>query len=722
MAKIFGFDTNKINIPTFVKSREGQAFLSFIAGKNSKQIADWLITLGQTMKGQGNLAAGTIVGKTLLKAEWLVAAVCIAAGTIKQAIDNGEKVFKTTDQRSGLGNILKMYWETSIPKATFDHLADFGKWLVTKPTKQESVTNRGPIKMASGNSSTGSQQDRAIITKTESGNQVVEYEKNKKGYQKPLETTSDKMVKFMANKNFKRAGTNGSNDASWYVKGKASKLMAGTFTWTTVKDNDREGNYPFAGVYTMNTMLNIPTVADSTNNNRIHPRIAEQVSLITSALRGKNTGAYNYQEEDVYNYIIEMSVIIARYNSIKRNLSMINRSNAFVEKEAEHMFNEIYFNASAYSSAVPDRPNYISRLNALATVINSKAVPSISLISKWNFMASKVFKDYNGDKAVIGQFNLITWPTVDRSTGNITAGYRVGNTIDADITELESQVASLNAIPSTLTSQAGVVNKISADFTKLLGANKATFDNVAYASITDLVEVKFDKAVFDQLHNAMVIGKCNNSTGNVRYASYDGTTSFHITNSTKVSTASVSSLASGAVPGCYDWNTNKFTPWLLTLDASSKEKSGAENIEITQFCFTSKANIVAGTNETKFERVFVDTPAALLMFGKILYYVPQASTTNTYAEYGCQTLETGTDVSKNLVDMAIEKQIDFYLPKISFDKVGSAVHCLGQDTDVDNYAYLNDNQFYYMNNVATYSLFHLYDPEDLQIKGILDVA
>lgn len=694
--------------PFNISSDDAQKIAAFLAGMKKDQIGAWLVKVGKAM--QSGQSAGKILAKAGLKIAGSVAGVAaataIAYGTVNQAISNGEKVIKDED-KSILEKIPRFIWETSIPKATWDQLVSFGKWLTKKPNKNSERAIAGKLNQISVRNISMSPDYAQYDSERRDEKLAWDSQYDTRGIKAMpaadkarLKAEVDKMKE--ENKKYPTGRTLYHNDPKWYWKGNADKLIAGTLTWSDVKTNHK--TLPLVALTTISLDLVLPLV-----DGKLPIKVVNNYDALFAALRGPNTGAYNYAAEDVFWYTIYLYSFITRIRYIQKIIKAAHTHKIEQDNLAKILTEKISGFSSFYSEIVKDGPNLISRLNALSEDINTWPLIGTSWLSRWNYLADKCIKDYNGPKAALGVYCVHSIISLD-STGVPVQANAISSTVAGTIANLEAEYATFKSLSGTLNVK-NCMLKIAGDMCKLLGTSENVFSNVPYMDQVrpGCLTFDYDEEAKFQLQNAKLAGR-DASFSNWVIPSFDGATSGVYTYTNILGTSSMT--LSGTDP------YNKSTPWIVTNDSNTAVRTDANNIEMTQFVYN--AEIVQNDGSGKYTQTMTDVSIAIFAYFGVHYYTPNgtgAAVTTGYISTFCNPGGSASyqDTLSWQMFVAI-RQIDF-LPSPVIVTGSTTKTIQGRYIDVDNYAEITSDQIKNYLKVATYSLSYTYSMEDVDLKA-----
>lgn len=682
-------------------------------------------------KGSGGAKA---LGVGAAKVLAVFAAAAFAKCTVKEAAKawdiKTEKIkegWKSGNAGKVVQGLWELSWETSIPVATYRQFESFFKSFGKKKKKQPDPEAE---KRVAANIRARSNP------MTNQGYSVQEYEHEAEDYEMGPAPTNPaaynawkKEVEMRRqHKDVYSKKSTGSkvNDIAWYNQGDASKISAGTLTWSDVKTNDYKFKYPFVAASAVNVAILMPMEKLGTYSY-IHSRIKQNINVLFQALRGKNTGAFNYEEGDVFNYVYCLSTLIARIRYLQKVLRLANTHDVLVDN-LHIALTDLAINPSVtskytYDDIVKNAPQYISRLNSLVEEINTYALPANTLISRWNYIADKGFKDYNGKQAVYCFYKVAVWPKFRVNAVPMTQTKLEdfsGTTIFGQLlSDLEVDVHAFRTLGTVAApgTASNVMVKISGDMIKLLGANASTFANVNYYTGNPSQSFDYDVEAIDQLRNAKIF----TPSQSLLYAGYSG--NYQIIG--KVQTVQTGQYMTDMVA-----NDPTFQDGYLITTERNMTASGPENVQLLQFFWN--ARLEADADDTTIGNITMeDCSATFITRITSLYYTPNARTFTAIDNY--QWLPLGTtarlkvtsiysgsaiSLSNAIERMCINAQLD-YVPQPVLLTDSSGAHPQSQAIDVDNFAHITKDQYKLFNNVAAYSLTYYWHPDQLNINGII---
>jgi len=731
------------NIIHGVKATEFAGLMEAVAkarldGASMKQI------LGGLGKGAWKGAGGA---KALGIGAAKIAGLAIAAAFAKETVKSAAKAWnaQTSDIAEGWSegnagkvakNIWELGWETSIPVATFRQLQSFGRWITGngKKSKDAGVQGSGG---AGRSGASAAREERKMQRQAQLQEQLTNvHPMAKQGYNvNTYERVAQKnnLVKAPANpqaynewrkkveevnnRNKPGNSTRG-NTPDWYWKGKASKLLASTLTWSTIKNY--YSTHENVSVASFAVDLMVPVEAGSaTAQVKLHHEVTSNIEVLYEALRQKDTGAYIFAEGDVYWYLVSMASTIAKIRFLHKCIAIANTKSFEIQDLPKHMFAAIFGQTAwkkIYDDVVQHKADYAARLNDLAKEVNSKALLDCSLISRWNYLADKCFEDYSGPKAIKGTY-IIKYAPANKADGSIEYVEFIkdatsSNTFATYIEKVENSWNYFNALLSTGTPATGLASRISASMIKLLGAKDKTFGNVPYITGTETIEYKYDPEVFDQLRNARFAPLRTNFNVLPAYAGTDAAAPYF--------TVTTGGTATTIDLGTYDDNDR------LIATERNKEFLGKENIQMIQFSnLLYTAPIASGA----VKMYLLECGTSLLDHMRIVTYsagnAPTVKLVLGMLDQAQYLTFAGDSTQINFDADFLTKlsQID-YCPRIAVvrsDLGGTKnIGPVATYFDVDNFAFMTAQQYTDLNRVAVYSQFFFFNPEDLQVKGIVE--
>lgn len=711
-------------LPTLVKAEAkltGKA-ISFTASQLSQYVNDLLVKYGVAMDKNavsnitGHYGPGALdkavegVGK-VRDASIIGAAAALAGQMVGSYLGNTISAFKGYKNAGMLEKITRVIFPAVY--SITDTYEQMGERKVDK-MKSQAVQNFNSVRkqQVNVNGQKMSEDDFVGQAIAKSAIETAKYDRAAKegGFvERPTHPQAEnewqkEVGKFMNKKTQKFS----LNAPAWYWQGLASKLMSTVLTWTSLKQYN--ARYGFVSCCGIRVGLTLPTEAKA-----LHYQVKANTNILWQALRGKNTGAFNYTENDVYAYQWGVSALIARHRYLCKLLSLSNKYDPEVTAQTDALYEAIFNGRGSVvrQDTVVNKPSYCERLNTIAKALNAYALKGNTLISRWNYLADKCISDYNGPKAIKAIYKIELYPNLNPSGSSPELVYVPVNystaTIGTLITNLEADVDAIR------TWNSGVLLKVAGDMIKLLGATRDAFANCNYINGAEVPQFAYDPEAADQLRNGkMFEPNLGNSTQYVA-PSYGG---------------SLENLTGGIGFQSPSTNTADFSQldmfnneWLVTSDRN-KVFSSAENLQLIQFACNLQCKdpgLKVGT-----EIIAIDHGTSILMGFTIIGYnssnVPVGKEIKAVMNIGNSPLTVnGQLVNVGLNEINKILQIDFFpSPEITReDAANTTVLFYGRWLDVDDYAYMTAQQYRQMNNVAVYSQSFVFNPEDVKIIGII---
>lgn len=665
-------------------------------------------------KGSGGAKA---VGIGAAKIAAIAAAAAFAKETVKhageawnaQTEDISESIKEGNVGRT-IKNVWELAWETSIPVATFRQFQSFGRWITGKSGK----SNDDAGLQSSGKSQERQSKDLTAKYKKDAESHMVTKPSNPAAAHEWEKEQNRRVEINMSKENRnKKSDSTKKNSPIWYWQGKASKILASTLTWSTIKQYVSGAKFMTSAV--MKVDLTIPTEYVSATTCKIHHEVQSNIEILYQALRGKNTGAYTYTEEEVYWYVVNLASLIAKVRMLHKVLAISNTRSFEVKDIHKHLMVGLKGDRNSALTLLTDiinnKASYVAQINDLAKDLNTFAYLDSTLLSRWNYIADKAIQDYNGPKAVKGVYAIHYAPALDAS-GNIImeALFATNTTITTFSTYIGYVKTHLQRFMDkvgSLSPTSGLAARISGDMIKLLGATSKTFGNVPYITGSEALTFEYDAEAVDQLRNAKMLPYTP------QVAPYAGT----------AITAPNFSVGNGGTATSINLGEYGSNDRVITTDRN-KEFVAAENIQMVQF----QANVNVSAIASNSVKVYT-TEAGTTNLNRMTITSYSNNTTIEYytisglldvdnaLQYGGGSTDCQGFVSKTLPLLV---QCDF-CPRIQIVAAsGTSITAPAVYCDLDNYAFMSERQYKDLNTVAVYSQYFYFNPEDVNIKGILE--
>jgi len=673
------------------------------AGFSYKQIMTALVkrAAGASAESAGlSFATKGAAVLSSLKVAGLVAATIFATESVKHAKKAWNVKLEALKNNPSAKTAWEFYWETRIPVVTYRQLRSLfthDDGMTKKEKQREKLVQEANVALENYED-TFAKQD-GMTSRPKAGT--------------PAETEWKREVERRMSKSLKTSHTK-TNDKSWYWRGLAAHLMSTDLTWTGLKEYNSDMNLSFTVAAAFRVSL-LPPIKDLV----LHPQLKSNIEILTQGLRGKNTGAWNYTEEDVYRYQMGLSAIIARARYLHKILATTKFRDIEVTDVQIYLLNALFpgntfaQSRALYNDLIVNRASYCEQLNTIAKDVNTFPLKGNTLVSRWNYIADKCIKDYSGPKPVYGMYAL---QNIYMATAASETVYRFSKTC----TSLASLINDLNAAVAEFKISGGVFGKIKGDYIKLMGANdKEAFNNIPYITGAEVVSFDYDVEAVDQLRSGRF---CPLQQTVLSLPSYSGTAanySIYYKWNTAGNTGTFKDFL-------YYTRSGEDIPVICTTERKDLDK--AENIQMVQFGAGLDVANASGTASNTIHCGLSDCTPTIL---EEMSWITEGSAPVVHTCAGIintdgDTLSYNTDnwlsVNMNASYVSDLIQMDF-LPRIYIGKGYVAqffVSPLQRLIDVDNYTTYTHKQFQQLNNVGVYSLTYLFSIEELKIMGILN--
>lgn len=203
--------------------------------------------------------------------------------------------------------------------------------------------------------------------------------------------------------------THSYNDVSWYAKNAQMLTDAASFSYNTPLGTFIKGADVFGGAVNTNSGFNVPGLMtlELVPTIGISKDSASPANLaaqnIYSFVRYRNSGAKNYDQADLFLYLLAMDSIYSFWNWCKRAYGLLNtysQKNKYMPRS--------YFIAMGldFDDFIANIADFRLWLNQAAAEISAFCVPAVMpYFIRHSWLYSNVYKDSDSDKAQQYMFN-----------------------------------------------------------------------------------------------------------------------------------------------------------------------------------------------------------------------------------------------------------------------------------------------------------------------------
>lgn len=280
------------------------------------------------------------------------------------------------------------------------------------------------------------------------------------------------------------------NHPEWY--GRYPELVSTNLTWGNRKQ------YEKFQVATGAQILITQTVP--LKNQQVTQSYKDAIRAIFAKLRGSNSGAYNFSDEDVAAYLEAVRGIRMAHNACVRDIKLVNNVDPYISQTPDVMLQLAGYNATQVKDIKENRVLYINELNQIAEQLKVTAPlpPEMSVFDRSDFVSSAVFTDSKGPKSSVYIY-LIDRVIGAAGSGDVDHYAFAGSSMSSKISLIRDLMDYLHQ-QSSLLGTTNVSDKIAGDIIRAYG--ERAFRPLPFLTINDKVSMVYDEYSLTQIQNA----------------------------------------------------------------------------------------------------------------------------------------------------------------------------------------------------------------------------
>lgn len=358
------------------------------------------------------------------------------------------------------------------------------------------------------------------------------------------------------------------NHPEWYTK-------YGTLNSANLQWNLRKQAMPNDDIAAGLKVEYVPTIP--MQGGKVSSAYVDAMNMIYAKLRCSNSGAYNYDANELADYIEVARSVYTLSANIARDIALLNNVDILSSNSPDVILMVAGLTQQDINDLRINRSNYIDRINRLNLTITNliPLPPQLAYIDRSIYMAQLALKDSDTDKAVPILTRLTKVYTAATATAYAIDMIDVPTHIGTRLDTLETLVANFNGYTD------GVFSKIAGDMLKAYG-NSAFVPYVAL-DVSDKVNLTCDPYLLTQLQN------CNTAAihvivapkvGEVHATREDYTATIRIGG--KTSDAGTDYFFASDIPGCI-CKTDE-TESSILINNYKDDCSEGEVLSLTRLC------------------------------------------------------------------------------------------------------------------------------------------